>query len=101
MALTLKDQSILVNGDINEGLLRLCHKLHRLRKEYAYTFESTSLSYQCSEVSRILQGRGTIVSMRPTERICITTFALNRRLNQMSYNIRFYLIEGSNENIGP
>ncbi|AQK62670.1 hypothetical protein ZEAMMB73_Zm00001d013211 [Zea mays] len=56
MALTLKDQSILVNGDINEGLLRLCHKLHRLRKEYAYTFESTSLSYQCSEVSRILQG---------------------------------------------
>ncbi|PWZ31337.1 Ferredoxin--nitrite reductase, chloroplastic [Zea mays] len=49
MALTLKDQSILVNGDINEGLLRLCHKLHRLRKEYAYTFESTSLSYQCSE----------------------------------------------------
>jgi hypothetical protein len=34
-----------------------CHKLHRLRKEYAYTFESTSLSYQCSEVTRILQGR--------------------------------------------
>ncbi|PWZ18168.1 hypothetical protein Zm00014a_040821 [Zea mays] len=56
MALTLKDQSILVNGDINEGLLRLCHKLHRLRKEYAYTFESTTLSYQCSEVTRILQG---------------------------------------------